>query len=91
MIVAALSLSLASMENAAAERKVTHKKKITVIDQPAAGAQSKRPGVAVPLTEQQCIGLGGKVLETLNSCGAIGKACYTTDVHGVIRHSCITE
>ena len=45
----------------------------------------------VPLTNKECEGLGGKVVDVVKSCAATGKTCYTTDQHGVIRSSCITK
>jgi hypothetical protein len=88
---AVLSLSMFSIELATTADAAPRKKKITVQQQPATGAQSKRPGIVVPLSEAECKGLGGKVLDTLNSCEGTLRACYTTDAAGVIHKSCITS
>ena len=46
--------------------------------------------VAMPLTSQECEGLGGVVRNT-SECGAQTQACVTTDQHGVIRTACINK
>ena len=49
--------------------------------------------VAVPLTAQECKGLGGVVGSTPAGdpkCST-REICYTTDKHGVIRTACIDE
>lgn len=45
--------------------------------------------VAVPLTRQECKGLGGDITST-NKCGDLG-TCITVDEHAVVRVMCITE
>ena len=46
---------------------------------------------ALPLTIQECEGLGGEV-STTNKCSKKGhKACLTVDSHGVVRAACINE
>jgi hypothetical protein len=44
----------------------------------------------VPLSNAECTGLGGKVVDVVHGCGS-GKICYTTDKNGVIHHACITK
>jgi hypothetical protein len=44
----------------------------------------------VPLSNAECTGLGGKVIEALQGCSS-GKVCYTTDKNGVLHHACITK
>jgi hypothetical protein len=91
LVGAVLSLSLFSIEFSETANAAAQKKKIVVQLHSATGAQSKRPGVVVPLSEEQCVGLGGKVIPTgSTSCESTGKVCYTTDKFGVIRHTCIT-
>lgn len=56
----------------------------------ASGFNSARPAgmmKAVPLTTQECTGLGGKVRPT-SECGG-SSTCVTADQHGVIRIACI--
>ena len=57
--------------------------------------QAKYPGALrvmapVPLSNAECTGLGGKVVDVVHGCGS-GKVCYTTDKNGVIHHACITK
>jgi hypothetical protein len=48
--------------------------------------------VVSPLTEAECVGLGGKVLPvSASNCAGTGKKCFTTDMNGVIHESCITQ
>lgn len=48
---------------------------------------------ALPLTKQECLGLGGKVIPPFrgNVEGCVGEVCATTDRTGTIRVACITE
>jgi hypothetical protein len=45
----------------------------------------------VALTEAECTGLGGKVVNVFVGCLGTSKACYTTGQDNVIRHACITK
>lgn len=91
LIIAGSFTSLAE----AAERKKTPlqaqppMKRMTV-----APPTTSAPSVtAIPLTAQECKGLGGTVFETRNDvcAGSGGKSCKTVDVHGVVRTACIDE
>ena len=51
------------------------------------------PTRAVPLSTQECLGLGGKVrvmIECLAQCST-GLICFTVDSSGTIRQACINE
>ena len=53
-----------------------------------------KPGrkiIILPLTEAECVGLGGKVLPVSNQCTSTQKICVTTDNNGVIHSSCVTQ
>ena len=53
-----------------------------------------KPGrkiIVIPLSEAECVGLGGKVLPVSSTCTTTQKTCVTTDNNGVIRSSCITQ
>ena len=54
------------------------------------GTAPKRSTTVAPLTEGECVGLGGKirVFYPDNTC-ATGKLCITTDKDGVIHSACI--
>jgi hypothetical protein len=43
-----------------------------------------------PLTEAECIGLGGKPAVNVSQC-ASGSNCIRADEHGVLHSSCITK
>ena len=45
--------------------------------------------VALPLSDAQCTGLGGKIRPVVKRC-ASKKVCVTTDHEGVVRTACIT-
>jgi hypothetical protein len=48
------------------------------------------PSTAVaPLTEAQCKGLGGKVIDSPEICRDSGSKCVTTDKDGVIHSVCL--
>ena len=48
------------------------------------------PGPAVPLTTQECEGLGGAVKDTSTDNCSTGKMCARANQYGVIRTVCIT-
>jgi hypothetical protein len=59
-------------------------------DRPATSVQVVRaPQNAAHFTEGQCVGLGGKVAETV-ICGS-GKACVMADQNGVVHKRCLTK
>src|SRR4051812_4828127 len=65
-----------------------------VVSQPdqAGALKQSLDRVATTLTEAECTGLGGVVVNTISkSCKATGKACYRADQSGVIHQSCITQ
>ena len=54
---------------------------------------AKRPNVALPLTVNECWGLGGDVLTAAN-CGGSSQACKTTTVKDGVQtthYQCITK
>lgn len=56
------------------------------------GSGNKAPKLATfaPLTKEECEGLGGHVVITLNCKGGL-YTCSTIDSHGVVRSQCISK
>jgi len=53
--------------------------------------ETGRPATtAVPLSVTECEGIGGKVMESVRSCGT-GVACATVSPAGVVKAVCITS
>ena len=56
----------------------------------SSGHAVPRKAAYVPLSKQECEGLGGKVHFSL-SCKSSGYVCATVDPHGVVRTQCLTK
>lgn len=50
-----------------------------------------KAGVASPLTENECTGLGGTTAPIVTSQCSTGKKCVVADKDGVMRAACITK
>jgi hypothetical protein len=101
LLVAVSMVGLMADVSAAAEKRQTHMKsagsmstqtsRTTGANAGANAVAGQRATVAMPLTAEECTGLGGKVTGS-DYCNAQGqKACATVDKHGVIRVACIDE
>ena len=68
---------------------------LLAVDRPGAPplAAVKRVGqsLATPLTDAECTGLGGKVVDTADSKCTTGQACYTTDSKHVVHTVCLSQ